>query len=216
MTEGMLSAALELDLLVLFQPTVAVFSAFLVLFLIDFYGSLAKFVGLSRGTQLVDKPSDLGRAMYVDGIGTSVGAVCGTSNIITFVQSLVGIGMGARTGITACVCAGLMFASLGLLPLVGLVPVVAAAGVLIHVGWNLVPLREIRRAGWSRGDITALLLMVVTVAFMYSLDKALLVGFAFHVGQQVFSKERRVDWYLVGSTLLLALSVGLQLSIRGR
>ncbi len=50
--------------------------------------------------------------MYVDGIGTVGGALLGTSSIITYVESAVGITMGGRTGVVAVVCGILMLLSL--------------------------------------------------------------------------------------------------------
>lgn len=196
-----------------------VLSAFLVLFLIDYFGSLGKFIGLSKGTDLFndgDKSTfnRIGKAMTVDAVGTSIGAVAGTSNIITFVQSLVGIGMGARTGIAAIVCAVLMFASIGFLPLVRLIPIVATSGVLIHVGLQLIP-KDVwkRRGALTRLDRIVALLMVLTVARFYALDKAMLVGFVCY-GVAIVLRDKKLDPYFAGPAALLGISVALQYVIR--
>lgn len=218
---GVFSAVGRLDWLAITKvfSDARVLSAFLVLFLIDYFGSLGKFIGLSKGTDLFNDGDKgtfnrIGKAMTVDAVGTSIGAVAGTSNIITFVQSLVGIGMGARTGIAAIVCAVLMFASIGFLPLVRLIPIVATSGVLIHVGLQLIPRDVLKRRGaLGRVDRTVALLMVITVAMFYALDKAMLVGFLCYGAVKVL-KDKKLDPYFAGPAALLGISVALQYVIR--
>ena len=111
--------------------TPKVFTVFLVLFLIDFYGSIGKFIGLTTSTNLRSGDSGiigLEKAMYADGIGTVGGAILGTTSIITYVESAIGIYAGGRTGLVAIVCGMLMLVSLAFTPLVALVPAVATAG----------------------------------------------------------------------------------------
>jgi adenine/guanine/hypoxanthine permease len=135
----MFAALGQLDLLSIFKDG-RMLSALLVFLLIDFYGSLGKFIALTKTTNLVQPdgtPVRLREAMLVDGGGTVVGALVGTSSIITYVVSAVGIAVGGRTGITAIVCAFLMVCSLIFTPLVGLIPVEATTGVLVYVGWLL-------------------------------------------------------------------------------
>jgi adenine/guanine/hypoxanthine permease len=118
---------------------IRLFPVFITFFLIDFYGSIGKFIGLTKATNIQSNGEleNIEKAMYVDGFGTIGGALLGTSSIITFVESAVGITMGGRTGIVAVVCGLLMLASLFITPLVGLVPVQATAGILCYVGYLL-------------------------------------------------------------------------------
>ncbi len=78
-------------------------------------------------------------AMLVDGTANSVGAVLGTTSIITYVESAVGIAEGGRTGLTAVIAAILMFSFIILTPLVNLVPLIATTGALFWVGVSLFP-----------------------------------------------------------------------------
>ena len=52
------------------------------------------------------------KALFADAIGTSIGAIFGTSNTTTYVESAAGIGAGGRTGLTAVVTAGLFLLSI--------------------------------------------------------------------------------------------------------
>lgn len=210
----MFAAIGELEWLsILWEPRIL--PALLVFFLIDFYGSLGKFIGLTKRTNLTKAdgtPVRLDKAMYVDGGGTVVGAWFGTSSIITYVVSAVGIAVGGRTGITAIVCALLIFCSLVFTPLVGLIPVEATTGVLVYVGWLLVPKRE----QWKDGaafDVIVAVAMGLVVVLTFALDKAMLLGFMLYFLKQLVSMGK-VNWYLAVSTVLLALSVVMQYTLR--
>lgn len=207
----MLSAVFKLDLI----PTLSVLPVFLIFFLIDFYGSIGKFIGLTASTNLTQKDGTLPRiekAMEVDGVGTSFGALVGTSSIITFVESAVGIAIGGRTGIVAVVCGILMLLSLIFTPLVGLVPVEATAGILIYVGYLII------RDTWEEKDLNKFfyivaIIMALISLFTFSLDKAMLVGFVFYTVRQI-NKDKKVNWYLAVSTILIALGVILPMYIK--
>ena len=145
--------------------------------------------------------------MLVDGAGTIIGAGAGTSSIITYVESAVGIGAGGRTGLTAVVC-GLLMLSFLLLPnLVGLVPVISAAGALLFVGLTLMPSRK-ELTTYSNVEKASILAMALTVLFTFALDKAMLIGFGTYIiGSVLAGKSKQVDIYLVISTALILLAL---------
>jgi len=183
-------------------------SAVLVFFILDFYGGIGKFIGLTSATNLQSggKVRNIEKALYVDGIGTVLGSTIGTSSLIAFVESAVGIAAGGRTGITAIVCGALMLCSLVFTPLIGIVPVEATAGVLVYVGWLLLPLRE-SSDSFNAFDKLIALMMGLLSLFTFSLDKALLLGFWAYSIRQLFSgKEKQCNWYLLGAALLLTAS----------
>ena len=125
----MFSGVFAFDWKIIFDPKI--WSVILVLFILDFYGPIAKFIGLTRNTSILDENGELPRmkeGLAVDGAGTIIGAAVGTSNLITYVESAVGIGEGGRTGFVAVVIGILMSLFLFLVPLVNLVPVVATTG----------------------------------------------------------------------------------------
>ncbi|MEE9432057.1 MAG: NCS2 family permease [Melioribacteraceae bacterium] len=200
----MFSAVFKLDLI----PTLKILPVFLIFFLIDFYGSIGKFIGLTASTNLTEKDGTLPRiekAIEADGIGTSVGALVGTSSIITFVESSIGIAIGGRTGIVAVVCGILMILSLVFTPLVGLVPVEATAGILLYVGYLII------RDTWEEIGLTKFfyviaILMALISLFTFSLDKAMFLGFFAYSVKQIY-EDKKVNWYLAGSTILIAIGV---------
>lgn len=218
-SSGFLDAAFKLEFFViLLNPKF--WPVFLVLFLIDFYGSIAKFIGLTEATNLKSPEkgvTNIAQAMQVDGIATSAGALVGTTSIITYVESAVGIAAGGRTGIVAIVCGILMLASVFATGLIGLVPVVATSGILLYVGWLLLP-RNAWQAGLYKGfDIVVGLLMGAISFFTFSLDKAMVVGFGLYAVKNVIETRRihqNPDWFLVGSFVLLLVSVVMQYALK--
>ncbi len=208
LSKDMFSGTFALDLGIIFNPRI--WSIVLVLFILDFYGSIAKFIGLTRNTSIVDKEGDVPKmqeALTVDGAGTVLGATLGTSNLITFVESAVGIGEGGRTGLTAVVCGLLMSLFLLLTPLVNLVPVVATTGALFYVGLILFPSKkELKKYDWT--DALALAAIILTTIITFGLDKAMFAGFATYVVLlAVRGRFKEMNIYLIISTLLLLLSI---------
>jgi AGZA family xanthine/uracil permease-like MFS transporter len=194
-----------------------VFTVFLVLFLIDFYGSIGKFIGLTTSTNLRSGTSSiigLEKAMYADGIGTVGGAILGTTSIITYVESAIGIHAGGRTGLVAIVCGILMLASLAFTPLVALVPAVATAGILTYVGYALLPRTDFRSGQYSRFELLIGGIMALVSFATFSLDKAMLIGFGAYSLRPIFINNESVSPYLLGSFVLLLVSAISQMLLK--
>jgi AGZA family xanthine/uracil permease-like MFS transporter len=73
-------------------------------------------------------------AFMIDSIGTSWGALLGTSPVTTYIESAAGIEAGGRTGITSVVTAFLFFLCIFFAPILSSVPPWATGPVLIVVG----------------------------------------------------------------------------------
>lgn len=215
-----LAALGELDLFSMFSDPRA-WTVLLVFFMIDFYGSIGKFIGLTRQTELQSNGEvrGIGGAMGVDAVGTIGGAWLGTSTIITYVESAVAIGQGGRTGIVAVVCALLMLLSLLATPIIGFVPTAAASGVLLYVGWLLLPRHEIVDAMKGRRDkegsldgfdFSAVLLMGLVALITFSLDKSMLLGFAMYAARDLFKNRTKANPFLYGSAIVLGFTMYVQ------
>lgn len=209
LSTDMFSAIKEIDYTGFFVEF-KLWPVFLVLFMIDFYGSIGKFIGLTTATNLRDPKKgveNIEKAMQVDGLATMAGAALGTTSVITYVESAVGIAAGGRTGIVAIVCGILMLATLAFTPVIALVPVVATAGVLVYVGFLLLPRDQFRQGEFTVFDILVGLAMGGVAFVTFSLDKSMVIGFGAYALRQVFLKKERVNWYLMGSFLLLLVTV---------
>lgn len=207
LSSAMLAGVGALDPMAILNPKSI--SVVLVLFVLDFYGSVAKLIGLTLRTSLSANGSLPGRqqALLVDGGGTVAASVLGTSSVVAFVESAVGIGAGARTGLSSVVCGLLMAACFLLIPVIHYIPSAATFGALVYVGLRLCPTVE-QMKEFSAFDKLALASMPIVTFATFSLDKAMLVGFVLAaIGQLVAGKANP---YLLGSAALLAISLALQ------
>ena len=207
----MFSLFWRFDPLVILDPRS--WAPILILFLIDFYGSVAKIIGLTINTSIYDektqRPIKTTQGLYVDGIAAAVSPLFGTSSVTTFVESSVGIKVGGRTGITAIVCGILMLFSFFLAPLLKFVPVVATSGALLIVGFWLLPTKFIRER-FRTVDWIIAVGMGIMAGISFSLERAMLFGFLGYLIHIIFWEKRRPNLYLVISFLLLTLGVGIR------
>jgi AGZA family xanthine/uracil permease-like MFS transporter len=201
---GVSEAFGALDLAVIRRPNV--WSVVLTLLVIDFYGSVAKLIGLSAKTSLA-RPGGLPgleRALLVDSAATVGGAVLGTSNLTVYVESGVGIAAGGRTGVAAIVCAVCLLASLAVAPVLQLVPLSATSGILVYVAVQLCP-RWSRLRELDRFELIGLLAMQVAVVLTFAIDRAFLVGVIVYSLRAAFNRGP-INRYLVLSGAVLGFS----------
>lgn len=203
-SKDMFSGTFALNLGIILNPKI--WAVIIVLFVLDFYGSIAKFIGLAGHTSLVDADGNvphIKEGLIVDGAGTVIGAATGTSNLITFVESAAGIGEGGRTGLTAVVIAVLMSLFIFLVPLINLVPVVATTGALFYVGLTLFPTKK-NLSTYTWVDMVSVGLMIVITVWTFGLTQAMLVGFAaFTILLLIQGKWKEINWYLIGTVIVL-------------
>lgn len=103
---------------------------------VDLFDTIGTLLGVSHGSDLIDhkKPRSLKKAFMVDAIGTTAGAMLGTSTVTTLVESAAGVKEGGRTGLTSFTTAICFFLALLLSPIFLAIPPSATASVLILVG----------------------------------------------------------------------------------
>jgi adenine/guanine/hypoxanthine permease len=204
---AMFAAIGALNLRVVFSPRF--WTPIVVFVVIDFLGGIGKFIGLTANTNIQDSEGNvphLARALYVDGAGTTLGSLLGTSSLIAFIESAVGIKAGGRTGLTAVVCGVLMAASIAFAPVMHWVPSQAIAGVLLFVGYLLLPGvgdGGVRLTG-NRFDTAVSVIMGVVSFVTFGLDKALAVGFwAYFVQSLIRPDAGSVQRFWLGAIAIL-------------
>ena len=107
------------------------------LLFVDLFDTVGCLVGVAEKGNLLDEKGNIPRAkeaMLSDAIGTTVGALLGTSTVTAFVESASGVGEGGRTGLTAITTGFLVLISLFFAPLFAAIPTQATSAVLIIVG----------------------------------------------------------------------------------
>lgn len=168
------TAALQLDFSHIFSYSIVpVIVAFLLVDVFDTVGTLSA-LSVKLGIPLSDKK--LGRALTSDAVGTTVGALLGTSTVTTYVESASGIAAGGRTGLTAVTVSLLFLLSLFLYPLIEAIPTFSTSPVLIFVGFFMA--ESLRRIDWS--DVTEALpafITFISIPLTYSISDGMGLGF---------------------------------------
>lgn len=107
------------------------------LLFVDLFDTVGCLVGVAEKGNLLDENGNIPKAkeaMLADAIGTTTGALLGTSTVTSFIESASGIGEGGRTGLTAITTGILFILSLLFAPLFVAIPTQATSAVLVIVG----------------------------------------------------------------------------------
>jgi len=150
---------------------------------VDMFDTVGTLIGCAGKSGIVRKDGTIPNckeALLADAIGTTVGAVLGTSTVTTFVESASGVAEGGRTGLTAVTVAILFGLSLFLEPLFGSIPSAATAPALIIVGVMMItPVTEIDFSDYTEA-IPAFLTMLFMVC-AYSISDGIMFGILAYV-----------------------------------
>lgn len=154
----------------------------------DTFDTIGTFIGTGRRTGIFSKKdeedmangsgfsSKMDRALFADSIATSIGAIFGTSNTTTYVESAAGIGAGGRTGLTSVVVSICFILSIFFAPIISAGPAAATAGVLVVVGCMMAA--SLKEVNWN--EITEAIpafFAAVFMAFSYSISYGIATGF---------------------------------------
>ncbi|HPB41765.1 MAG TPA: NCS2 family permease [Sphaerochaeta sp.] len=158
---------------------------------VDMFDTVGTLIGCATKADMIQKDGSIPNvkeALFADAVGTTVGAILGTSTVTTFVESSAGVVEGGRTGLTALTTAILFLLSLFLVPLFSSIPSVATAPALIIVGvFMITPVVNI---DWD--DMTEAIPAFLTLLFMivaYSIAEGIMFGIISYVLLKLFSKK---------------------------
>jgi len=189
------SAAFQLDFShILSYSIVPVVLAFLLVDVFDTVGTLSALC-TRLGIPLEDKK--VGRALTSDAVGTTVGALLGTSTVTTYVESASGVAAGGKTGLTAITVATLFLLSLFLYPLIDVIPTFTTSPVLIYVGYFM--MESIKKIEWE--EVTEALPAFITftgIPFTYSISDGMGLGFITYTAVKLLcGRWRDLNWVLI-------------------
>ena len=193
---SMMPTFMKMDFSIVFSlDFVVIMFAFL---FVDMFDTLGTLIGVASKADMLDKDGKLPKikgALLSDAVGTSVGAVCGTSTVTTFVESASGVAEGGRTGLTSLV-AGVLFAlSLLLSPIFLAIPSFSTAPALIVVGYLM--LTSVTKIDFN--DMTEAIpcfIAIIAMPFMYSISEGISMGVISYVVINVITgkaKEKKIS-----------------------
>ena len=150
--------------------------------------------------------SKMDKALFADATATSIGALFGTSNTTTFVESAAGIGAGGRTGLTSVVTAICFILSAFLATFVSAVPAAATAPALVLVGVMMTS--SFKDIEWNEFDeALPAFFAAFFMALCYSISYGIAAGFIFYVIVKVCKgKAKEVNPILWVCTALFVLN----------
>ena len=157
----------------------------------DTFDTLGTFIGTGRRSGIFSEEDEqlmetstgfksrLDKALFADATATSIGALFGTSNTTTFVESASGIGAGGRTGLTSVVVAICFALSAFLATFVSAVPFAATAPALVSVGIMMVS--SFKDIEWNNLDEAIPAFFAgIFMALCYSISYGIAAGFIFY------------------------------------
>lgn len=179
------------------------------LLIVNIFDTVGTLVGLAQKTGIV-KPDgtipQVKEAMMSDAIGTTCGAMLGSSTITTYIESASGIAEGGRTGMTSLVVGMLFIFSLLLSPIFLLIPAAATSGALVLVG--VLMLDSVKNI--DLGDIAEAFpafITMITMVLCYSIADGICLGIlSFVILKLCLGKWKELNWTLLVLAVLFVLN----------
>ncbi len=161
---------------------------------VDLFDTVGTVVGVADKAGLLDKDGNLprvGQVFLADAVGTTAGALLGTSTITSFVESSAGVAAGGRTGLTAFTTGVMFLVSIVLSPLFLAIPSFATAPALIYVGMlMLMSIAKVKFDG-DIADSVGAYLAVVMMPLSYSIATGIMFAVLAWVILKVVTKKAK-------------------------
>ncbi len=184
MPHSMEPVALHIDFSRFINLDVEYYIVVLTLLFMDLFDTIGTLIGAATGAGMADKQTgkihNLNKALMADAVGTTMGALCGTSTVTTYVESTTGILEGGRTGLTSFTVAMLFLLSLMFSPVFLMIPAAATTSALFLVG--VMMLRAITNINFV--DFTEVVPCFVTILMMpftASISEGIVLGMLSYV-----------------------------------
>lgn len=168
----------------------------------DTFDTIGTFIGTGRRSGIFSEEdeksmesstgfkSKMDKALFADATATSIGAIFGTSNTTTYVESAAGIGAGGRTGLTSVVVAICFALSAFFAGFISAIPSAATAPALIIVG--VMMLASFKELEWTDlSEAIPAFFAGVFMALCYSISNGIATGFIFYCLIKVCKKQAK-------------------------
>lgn len=175
---------------------------------VDMFDTVGTLAGIASKANMLDKDGRLPRverALLSDAIGTTAGALLGTSTVTAFVESSAGVAEGGRTGLTALTTGLLFLVAVFFAPLFLLIPSQATAPALIIVG--LFMISPIAKIDWEDFTVSVpAFLTIIMMPFGYSIAEGIVFGMISYTILKVLTgkhKDVSVLMYVISVLFML-------------
>ncbi len=175
---------------------------------VDMFDTVGTLIGVSTKANMLDEEGRIPKvkqALMADSVGTTVGAMLGTSTVTTYVESASGVAEGGRTGLTALTTAILFICALFLSPLFLMIPAAATASALVLVGvMMMTPVLSLNFEDFTE-SIPAFFTLVM-MPFTFSIAEGIVFGMLSYVILKLFTgklKDISVIAYILAILFVL-------------
>lgn len=174
------------------------------LLFMDIFDTMGTLIGVGQRVGLANEKGDMpgmNKAFMADSIGTTAGAMLGTTTVSTFIESAAGVNAGGRSGLTAMVTALCFLLSLFFAPLFVAIPKAATAPAMFIVGMMM--MGDVVKLDFRNYSVAVpCFVCIVFMPFAYSISDGILLGVITWVAVSIFSGRTKE---LKRTTVMLAM-----------
>lgn len=180
----------------------------------DIFDTVGTLIGVAEKGNLLDENGQLpkaGSALMADAVGTTVGAVLGTSTVTSYVESSAGVAAGGKTGLASVVTGALFFVSLLLAPIFTAIPSFATTPAMLYVG--LLMLTSVKKVNFEgdAADTIGAFLAIVMMPLTYSIANGIMFGMlSWVILKLVIGKAKDISAVMWISVALFAFYIALK------
>lgn len=177
------------------------------LLFVDLFDTIGTLIGVATKAGMVKngRIPRLKQAFLVDAVGTTAGAVMGTSTVTTFVESASGVNEGGRSGLTAFTAGVCFLLSLFFAPFFLSIPAAATAPVLVLVG--LMMMTSVLKIDFNNYlDSIPAFICIIFMPLAYSISDGIVLGHLCYVIINILSgkfKRIKISMYILAAFFVL-------------
>ncbi len=150
---------------------------------VDMFDTVGTLVGVSSKAGMLTKEGKVPKvkqALFADSVGTTLGAILGTSTVTTYVESASGVAEGGKTGLTSLATAFMFLIALFFAPVFIMVPGAATAPALILVGFFMMsPILKIDFENFT--ESIPVFITIIIMPLTYSIAEGIVFGMLSYV-----------------------------------
>jgi len=181
---------------------------------VDFLDTSGTLLGITNSMGIIDEEGNFPKstqAYAVDALSTMFGSLFGLSPITSYIESGAGVEAGAKTGLTAVICAFYFFISIFFAPIFASIPPWAIGGALILVGALMA--RSLAKLNFNKvSHAVSGFLTVMVMPLTYSIAYGLIAGIGTYIvmesvfwvlsfaGLKVPGDEKEADMHILGKS----------------
>lgn len=174
---SLMPTLMQMDLTSAFE--ISMLSVIFAFVFVDLFDTSGTLVAVSQKAGLTDNKGNiprLGRALTADSSATVAGAMLGTSTTTSYIESVAGVSVGGRTGLTPVVVGLCFLLMMFFAPLAQMVPAYATAGAILYV--SVLMLQNLKFVNWDdMTDAIPVSVVLLMTPLTFSIADGIALGF---------------------------------------